>query len=120
MKEVALNIDFADAVIQHYIVKDFNILLFLERWNGEILEIKFLDFVLFEATNSDRISAFEECFESPLLEKALNHVYDKIPNSHNLRIFKFIDSNDRISLEIVCEKIHITQTISAVSGACSA
>jgi hypothetical protein len=100
-------IDFADSTRLYYIVKDFNISLFLEKWNAEIIELKFLEYVLFEATSHDQVSAFEECFESPLLEKALDYTYEKIPDKHNLRVFRFIDINENISLEIVCENIHI-------------
>jgi hypothetical protein len=105
-------IDFADSTILYYTVKDFNISLLLERWNAEIIEMNFLKYVLFEATSHRKVSAFEECFESPLLEKALDYVYEKIPDKHNLRIFRFIDTNENISLEIVCENIHIEKLTS--------
>src|ERR1700730_6688424 len=108
-RELSVNfeIGFADSNIQSYTIEGENLTLFLECWNSEIVEIKFLKFVSLFAMNYFRISDLQEIFESPILEKALSELYEEKPKEHCLRIFKFLNSDDMTALEIVCEDIHI-------------
>ncbi len=106
-KSIDFEIGFSDSNIQSYSIGKKNITLFLECWNAEILEIKFLNFVSLFGMNYFRIADFYEIFESPLLERALKELYEEKPESHELRIFRFINSDDMTALEIVCENISI-------------
>lgn len=109
-KELPINfkIGFADSIIQSYVIDNKNITLFLECWNSDVVEIKFLKFVSLLGMNYFRISDLQEVFESPLLDRALNELYEEKPKEHSLRIFKFLNSNDMTALEIVCEGIIMT------------
>lgn len=104
---VDFEIGFADSNVQCYTFKDNNVIFLLECWNSAILEITFSNFILLNMTNDFRISDLQEAFESPLLNKALKKLYEKIPKEHNLKVFKLIDSNGETALEIVCENINI-------------
>ena len=100
-------IDFADSKIISYLVKDYNVVLLLESWNAKMIEIRFLNFVSLSAMNCFRIADMCEIFESPLLDRALNELYEERPQNHNLRIFRFLNSDDMTALEIVSEDIEI-------------
>lgn len=76
IKEIS-KIDFADSYIQSYHVKDQNITLLLECWDGEIIEFKFLNFCSVLSMNYFYIESFQEITESPLLERALMEFYEK-------------------------------------------
>ena len=104
---IDFEIGFADSNIKSYTIEGENVILFLECWNTEIIEIKFLRFVSLFAMNYFQISDLQEVFESPILERALNELYEEKPKKHFLRIFKFLNSDDMTALEIVCEDIHI-------------
>lgn len=104
---VDFEIGFADSNIQSYTVDDKNLTLFLECWNAEIVEIVFFKFVSLFAMNYFQIADLREVFESQLLERALNELYEEKPKEHNFRIFKFLNSDDMTALEIVCEDIQI-------------
>lgn len=101
------SIDFADSEILSYNIKSEGLTLFVERWNAEILEIKFLKHVAVLAMCYFRIAEAQEVYESPLLERALNELYETIPKEHNFRIFKFITPEEDVALEVVCEDINI-------------
>jgi hypothetical protein len=49
MKNLSINfeIGFADSIIQTYTIKECNIILLLECWNAEIVEISFFNFYIF-------------------------------------------------------------------------
>lgn len=113
-KELSIDfeIGFADSNIQSYTIEGENLTLFLECWNSEIIEIKFLRFVSLFAMNYFQISDLQEVFESPILERALSELYEEKPKEHYLRIFKFLNSNKMTALEVVCEDIHIRKTSS--------
>lgn len=108
-KKLSVNFDigFADSNIQSYIVEGENLTLFLECWNSQIIEIKFLKFVSLFAMNYFRIFDFREVFDSPILEKVLSELYEEKPKDHCLRVFRLINSDDMTALEVVCEDIHI-------------
>ena len=108
-KELSVNfeIGFADSNIQSYSIEGENLILFLKCWNSEIIKIKFSQFVALFALNYTRIADFREVFESPLLERALRELYEEIPKKHDLRVFKFLNSDDMTALEIVCKDIKI-------------
>ena len=106
-KEVDFEIGFADSTILSYSVKRNKLTVILECWNSEIIEIKFINFTGITAMNYFRIADIYEVFESPLLERALNELYEKHPESHNLRIFQFINPDDMLALEVVSENIQI-------------
>lgn len=100
-------IDFADSQILSYTIKPEYLMLFIERWNAEILEIKFLNFASISAMSYFRIAEIKEIFESPLLERVLTEFYEEKPKEHNYRIFKFITGDDDTALEIVFENLEI-------------
>ncbi|NGX42982.1 MAG: hypothetical protein K940chlam7_01272 [Chlamydiae bacterium] len=79
---VNFEIGFADSTIQSYSVENENLTLFLECWNSEIVEFRFLNFVSLFAVNYFRIADVQEIFESPLLERALNELYEKKQKFH--------------------------------------
>ena len=108
-KEVSIDfeIGFADSTILSYTIENCKVTLILECWNSQLLEIAFINFVEISATNETLLCDILEVFESPLLEKALNEIYVKRPQEHNLRIFRLLSNNDSIALEIVCESINI-------------
>lgn len=113
-KKLSVNfeIGFADSNIQSYTIEDDNVTLFLECWNSVIVEIKFLKFVSLFAMNYFQISDLQEVFDSPILERALNELYEEKPKQHCLRSFKFLNSDDMTALEVVCEDIHIRKITS--------
>lgn len=104
---VDFEIGFADSKILSYSVRDDDVILLLECWNAQIVEICFIKFVSLFAMNYFRISVVHEIFESPFLERALNELYEEKPKKHGLRIFQFLNSDDMIALEVVCENIKI-------------
>lgn len=108
-KELSINfeIGFADSNILSYTIKGENLTLFLECWNSEVVEIKFIKFTSLLAMNYFRVSDFKEIFESPLLERTLSELYEERPKEHGLRIFKFLNSDGMVPLEVVCEDICI-------------
>jgi len=101
------DIDFADSNLLSYRIEGRIVTFILERWNAEILEFKFLNFASLYTMNYYRISEFKEVFESPLLDRVFKELYDEIPKEHNLKIFKFLNSNEMTVFEIVCEDISI-------------
>lgn len=113
-KDLSVNfeIGFADSNIQSYTIEGENLTLFLECWNSQIVEIKFLKFVSLFAMNYFRIFDFQEVFNSQILERALSELYEEKPKEHCLRAFRFINSDDMIALEVVCEDMHIKKIIS--------
>ena len=110
-KEVPVNfeIGFADSKILSYTAESKNVILILECWNGQKLKMVFSNFVEIAGTSETLLCDIEEAFESPLLEKALNDIYDEKPQVHNLKVFRLININDSIALEIVCESMTITK-----------
>lgn len=108
-KEISIDfeIGFADSCIQSYLVKNSNIILLLECWNATLLEITFINFASIFSMNYIRIADVKEVFESPLLDRALNELYEDKPEAHSYRIFKLLNSNDMTALEVVCEGIEI-------------
>jgi hypothetical protein len=112
-RELSVNfeIGFADSNIRSYTIEGENLTLFLECWNTIIVEIRFLKFVSLFAMNYFRISDLQEVFESPILERALNELYEEKPKEHCFRVFKFLSSDDMTALEVVCEGISIKKTI---------
>jgi hypothetical protein len=104
---VDFEIGFADSNIQSYFIEGGDVTLFLECWNSEVVKIKFLRFVSLFAMNYFRIADFREVFESLFLERALSELYEEKPKEHDLRVFKFLNSDDMTALEIVCEDINI-------------
>lgn len=101
------NIDFADSEILSYTVKNDTLTLFIERWNAEILEIKFLNYASSLSMNLFGIAEVKEVSESNLLDKVLNEFYEKKPKENPFKIFQFFNSDDMCALEIVCEGIDI-------------
>lgn len=104
---VDFEIGFSDSNILSYCIQDENLTLLLECWNLEILEIKFLRISCFLAMNFLRIADLREIFESELIERVFNELYDEKPKKHNLRVFKFVTASEATALEIVCEDITI-------------
>lgn len=100
-------IDFADSEILSYTVKNDTLTLFIERWNAEILEVKFLNYASSLSMNLYGIAEVKEASESPLLEKVLNEFYEKKPIEHPFKIFQFFNSDDMCALEIICEGVDI-------------
>ena len=107
---VKFEIGFADSYIQSYCVENDNLILILKCWNSVIIKIDFIDFVVFSAMNYVEIANLVEVFESSLLERALDELYEKKPKQHPYRIFQFITPDDMTALEIVCEDIKIQKT----------
>lgn len=112
MKEFSIDyeIGFADSNIISYNIQDENIVLILECWNNEILEIVFFKYAAIFAMNYTQISDFREAYESVLLERVLTEFYEVKPLKHNFRIFKFLNSDEMTALEIICENIKINKT----------
>ncbi len=102
-----LAIDFADSVILSYTVKFGCLILFVKRWNAQILEIKFLEYASSVDVDYVEIAYVQQVFESPLLERILDEFYEKKPNSHNFKIFKFFNSDDLTALEVICENVNV-------------
>jgi|GEM_PF-2144732 len=100
-------IDFADSEILSYTVKRGCLILFIERWNAEILEIKFLDYAASFDMGYFRIAEMQEVFETPFLERVLKEYYEIKPKEHNVRVFKFFNSDDMTALEIICKDVNI-------------
>jgi hypothetical protein len=80
-KELSIDfeIGFADSSILSYSIKDNAVTLFLNCWNSEVIEIKFLNFISLFAINNTEVSDFKEVFESSLLEKTLDALYEVKP-----------------------------------------
>ena len=108
-KEISIEfeIGFADSCIQSYLIKDSNVILLLECWDATLVEIKFLNFVSVFSMNYTRIADLKEVFESLLLDRVLNELYEEKPEIHSYRVFKFLNSSDMTALEVVCESIEI-------------
>jgi len=104
---VEFEIGFAASKILSYSINDGNVSLFLECWNSAVLEINFLYFASLFAMNYTRIADFREVFESSLLERALEELYEKKPKEHLFRVFRFLNSDDITAFEIVCEDIKV-------------
>ena len=99
-------IDFADSEILSYTVKREYLMLFIELWNAEILEIKFLGHAASLDMGCFRIAEVEEVFESTLLERLLGEYYEIKQKEQPFRVFKF-NSDDSTVLEIVCKNISV-------------
>lgn len=108
-KELSVNFDigFADSTIKSYSVEDENLKVLLECWNSDLVEIKFLELVSLFALNYFRIADLREVFQSALLDSALIDLYEKKPDEHDFRIFKFLNSDGMTALEIVCKSVEI-------------
>jgi hypothetical protein len=100
-------IGFADSNILSVNVIDGNVTVVLKRWNDQIIEIKFFNFIAMLSTDNTSVADFIEIFESPLLDYALEDSYESKPKMHPYRVFKFLTSDDTNSLEVVCEEIYI-------------
>ena len=104
---VDFDMGFADSEILSYSVEGENLALFLEYRNGDIVEIRFLKMAALFAMNDRRVADLQEIFESPLLERALSELYQEPPKEHALRIFRFLNANEKTALEVVCEAVNL-------------
>lgn len=116
--ERTLNINtigFADSEVLSYNTNRESIKLFVQLWDAEILEIKFINNASIFDMGYFRIAEVQEILESPLLDRVLDEYYEVKPEKHPYRIFKFLTSDDMTALEIVCEDVKIRRIKKGVS-----
>ena len=67
--------------------------------------------ILFFILSSWNISDICESNNSALFQKAVEKVYETIPENYNYRLFQFFDNDDDLVVEIACKNIIITKKI---------
>ncbi len=102
MKEVAPNVDFADASYKSCTGEsNDDLIVYLNSWDDKIIEIKFVNAIQFIYRGGSYIEGvYERTDESSSLSESLASYYEKIPKEHP---FKILISSDLDYNELCAE-----------------
>ncbi|MBN9378033.1 MAG: hypothetical protein BGO14_00925 [Chlamydiales bacterium 38-26] len=108
-KSVETKYGLADSEIVSFKSEDFNLIVYLQAWNGNILKVEFKDCIYFSNYQAGDISDICENPSSPSLQLALDHKYQNIPSDHGYKAYQFLDLDDDPVIEVVSQGIIISK-----------
>ncbi|MBN9378022.1 MAG: hypothetical protein BGO14_00875 [Chlamydiales bacterium 38-26] len=109
IKKIKYDIGFSDSEVLSYQSEKFNLIIYLQAWNGVLLKIEFIDCIYFSNFRAVHISDIYENPSSKSLQLALDTRYEKVPIDHGYKLYQLLDLNDDPAIEVASKDILITR-----------
>lgn len=109
--DLGLSLDDSELDFYSFISKDNLIKLKIITWNKNILEVDFLNPVLFTDKFYGFLTKFGIRKNANKFNQTLKEVYDEIPKDHPYKLFQFLSFGEEVSIEIICADYTIKKHI---------
>ena len=105
MKEIVLNLDFADGTYKSCEMPGEDLIVLINSWDDRIIKVTFHNTIGFIYKIGSFVSGLYEITNDPFQKEVLALYYENTPNNHPFKTFAIRDIEDSNFFEVVAERV---------------